>query len=167
MALSNSARRAVGQTAVLIALALAAGAIRQTMPRGISWKGRWPTSDTTAGDAYKMMSQPGDPPFVPVGEAIALHKAGVRFLDARDAKEYAGGHIPGARSLPFYDFDAKQAAALDGAAKSDPIVVYCEGVGCELSLFLGRQLEGLGYTGVKVFYGGFPEWKNAGLPVEK
>lgn len=166
-AVKGSARRAVLQAAVLLSLAVVAGALRQTLPGGLSWNGRWPTAETSAEDAYKMMSREGDPVFAPVGEAISLHRAGARFLDARDAAEFAAGRIPGAHNLPFYDLETHRQAALEGLSPDSPIVVYCEGVGCELSLFLGRELQQMGYTDVKIFYGGFPEWKTAGLPVEQ
>ncbi len=166
-AVTGSAKRAVLQAGVIVALALLASVARGFLPNHIAWNGRWPASDTTAEDAYKMMSQAGDPAFVAIGEAIELHRHGERFLDARDAGEYKAGHIPGARTLPFYDMENTQGSALAGAASDSLLIIYCEGVGCELSLLLGRQLQQAGYTNVRIFYGGFPEWKNAGMTVEK
>lgn len=159
--------RALAQALFLIVIALAAGALRQAFPGGIGWVGRWPTAGTTAEEAYRMVAQPGDAPFVSLSKAIALHNGGALFLDARSSDEFIAGHIPGARNLPFYEMEEFEQAALEGAVPGDRIVVYCEGVGCELSLFLARDLQARGFTDVNIFYGGFPEWQGAGLEIEK
>lgn len=159
--------RSLAQAAVLIFLAVAFGAARAFFPDGIHWTGRWPTADTSAEQAYKMMARPSDPPFASIAEAMALHSGGAVFIDARATEEYQAGHIPGARTLPFYEMEAHEKAALSDLKPADRIVVYCEGVGCELSLFLGRELQARGFTDIRDFYGGFPEWQKAGLQVEK
>ena len=163
----SAALSALTQAIFLVALSVAAGAVRQFFPDGVRWTGRWPTADTSAEDAYKMMAHAGDPPFASIAEAIALHNNRVIFLDARSKDEYAAGHIPRARSLPYYEIDQYAAKALEGVKPNDRLVVYCEGPGCELSLFLGRELLARGYTDIRDFYGGFPEWQKAGLEVEK
>ena len=114
------------------------------------------------------MAKPGDPAFVSLQDVIEIqeHKSAT-LLDARSSEEFSTGHIPTSRSLPFYEMDTKQAAAVEGLYADSPIVIYCEGVGCELSFFLGRELQKQGYTNIKIFYGGYPEWKDAGLPIEK
>ncbi|MCB4756116.1 MAG: rhodanese-like domain-containing protein [Elusimicrobia bacterium] len=156
------------QAAFILFISLAAGALRQLAPGGLSWKGLWPTSATSAYDAYKMMAQPGDPPFIDLSEAVRRHsEKGVFFLDARSSDEFLRGHIAGARSLPYYEWDKVRFAALENVSPDAPVIVYCEGITCELSFFLGRELARAGYTNVKIFYGGFPEWQKAGLPTEK
>jgi rhodanese-related sulfurtransferase len=156
------------QVLVLGLLSLSAGALRQLAPHGIAWNGRWPTQSTSAEDAYKMMAREGDPAFVSLADAITLHETRhATFLDARSADEYAAGHIAGSRSLPYYEMDKLQATALEGLPLDAPLVIYCEGVGCELSFFLGRELKAQGYSNLKIFYGGYPEWSNAGLPIAK
>jgi rhodanese-related sulfurtransferase len=154
---------------VLVVLSVAMAAVRQHWgPRSISWTGRWPTAATAAEDAYKMMAKPGDPAFVGLSEAIDLHdKKTATFLDARSAADFAAGRIPGARNLPFYQLDEFWTPALAGLNETSPLVIYCEGVGCELSFFLGRELQSAHYKNVRIFYGGYPEWSGAGLPIEK
>jgi rhodanese-related sulfurtransferase len=155
------------QAGFLILLSVAAGVLRGFFPESISWNGRWPTAQTSAEEAYKMMAREGDPAFASLADAISLHSKGAIFLDARSTEEFTAGRIPGSRSLPFYELEAKEKEALAGLAPDSSIVIYCEGVGCELSLFLGRELSARGFTNMKIFYGGFPEWKGAGLKVEK
>ncbi len=153
---------------MLIGLALPAGFLRQLAPHGIAWNGRWPTSSTSAEDAYKMMAKPGDPAFVSLADMIEIQeKKSAVVLDARSKEEFSAGRIPMSRNLAYYEMEAMQAAALKDVLKDAPLVIYCEGVGCELSFFLGRELQAQGYSSIRIFYGGYPEWKQAGLPIEK
>jgi rhodanese-related sulfurtransferase len=153
---------------ILIGLAVPAGLLRQFAPHGIKWNGRWPTSSTSAEDAYKMMARPDDPGFISLAEVIDLQQKGAATLiDARSTEEFKAGRIPGSRTLPYYELEKYQAAALDRLAADSAIIIYCEGIGCELSFFLGRELQAAGYSNIKIFYGGYPEWQQAGLPIEK
>ena len=88
------------------------------------------------------------------------------FLDARSKEAYQEGHIPG--SLNFYTNEIdKFAPAIfpQLTDKNKEIVVYCSGGTCTLSLELAQTLIQQGYARVKVFEGGFPEWKKAGYHV--
>lgn len=159
---------AIRQSVFLLAAAALLGFSRPFLPRGISYFATWPTDATSAGDAYAMMAQAGDPPFISLQTAIEVHEKGKAvFLDARAHDDFVKGRIPGARSLPYYDLKTYHTSALAGLKAGSPIVVYCEGVGCELSFFLARELQEAGYTNIHVFYGGYPEWNKAGLPIEK
>ena len=152
---------------MLLGLAVAAGNLRQLAPNGISIAGRWPTSSSSAEDAYKMMAKPGDPAFISLAEVIDIqNKKTALLVDARSVEEFSAGRIPGSRNLPYYEMEAKQAVALAGVKPDAPLVIYCEGVGCELSFFLGRELQAQGYSNIRIFYGGYPEWQQAGLSIE-
>jgi rhodanese-related sulfurtransferase len=88
------------------------------------------------------------------------------FLDARSPEEYAEGHIPGA--LEFYADDFEKFAPLvlpQLKDKNQELIAYCHGSTCELSLHLANALMAQGYTNVKVFFGGWPEWKKANYPI--
>jgi 3-mercaptopyruvate sulfurtransferase SseA len=89
------------------------------------------------------------------------------LVDAREAPEYAGGHIPGALSLPFDDVVANPGllGAVKGAGR--PIIIYCGGDDCELSRNLAANMLAEGIRKVLVFTGGFQEWRDAGYPVER
>jgi rhodanese-related sulfurtransferase len=151
----------------ILFLSLVLGALRPHFPKGIAWTGKWPTAATSAEEAYKMMAKPDDPAFASLSDAIDAHdNKTATFIDARSSDEFKAGHIPRSRSLPYYEMETHQ-SALDGLKPESPLILYCEGIGCELSFFLGRELQGMGYTDLKIFYGGYPEWKNAGLPLEK
>lgn len=153
---------------VLLGLSLLAAFFLEQRTHNLSWFGRWPTATTSAEDAYRMISKEGDPPFIGIGEVISSYRQKQAvFLDARSSKDFSEGRIPGARSLPYYELEPYQEKALLGLQSDSLLILYCEGIGCELSLYLGRELKGAGYNNLRIFYGGFPEWKNAGLPVEK
>ena len=92
---------------------------------------------------------------------------GAAIIDAREAADYAAGHIPGAVNLPFDEVitDPVRLEAFD--PKGKPILVYCGGATCELSMKLGYELVRLGKKRVLVYTGGWPEWTAMGYPVEK
>lgn len=124
---------------------------------------------------------PGDgraapPPFIPEADhpvriqlavAKSLLDAGAAlFVDARDAEEYASGHIPGAVRWTRDDVFGEPGRMKALAASGRPVVTYCSGGECEASLDLARALVDVGCRKVLVFTGGFPEWVAAGYPVE-
>ncbi len=95
------------------------------------------------------------------------HQSAV-FLDARSPDEYKEGHIPGA--LEFYSEDMDKYAPLvmpQLKDKGQEIITYCHGSSCDLSVRLAKTLIQQGYTNVKVFFGGWPEWKKASYPIQK
>ncbi len=152
----------------LIVLSLAAGLTRQAFPNAISWNGRWPTAETSAENAYRMLAKEGDPAFISLEEVIEIQRQNsATLIDARTNDEFKAGHIPGSRNLPYYEIDQYKGKALEGLTVESPIIIYCEGIGCELSFFLGRDLQAGGFNNIKIFYGGYPEWSNAGLPLDK
>lgn len=96
-----------------------------------------------------------------------LVAAGALPVDARDDMLYADGHLPGAVSLPIGEVEAQLVAFRARVAADRTLVIYCNGYGCPDSFDLGLRLLQEGYHDVRVFEGGFPEWRDAGLPVEK
>ena len=90
-------------------------------------------------------------------------KAGLMIIDARPARLYDPGHIPGAISIPDSQFDKLQSTL--PADKKTALLFYCEGPKCVLSHQSAYRAEKLGYTNVKVFPGGFPEWAAKGMTV--
>jgi rhodanese-related sulfurtransferase len=88
----------------------------------------------------------------------------VTIVDARPkARKYDLGHIPGAISLPDSQFD-QLAAKLLPADKARLVIFYCDGPECILSHQSAFKAEKLGYTNVRVYPGGFPDWVQAGNP---
>jgi rhodanese-related sulfurtransferase len=88
------------------------------------------------------------------------------FVDSREEDEYATGRIPGAISLTFDEATAapELLAGLDPQGR--PIITYCGGGACELSVSVAWEILFAGNTKVMVYMGGFPDWVEAGFPVE-
>jgi len=90
-----------------------------------------------------------------------LSRGDVVVLDVRPEREYAAGHIAGARSMPIDELEA--------LAKKLPrrreIVAYCRGPYCVYADDAVRLLRTRGMKARRLDVG-FPEWRRAGLPVE-
>jgi rhodanese-related sulfurtransferase len=89
------------------------------------------------------------------------------ILDARNPREYAEGHIPGAQLLFFYNIN-EYYPKLEERLRSVPaILTYCSDVNCEDSEFLANELLNLGHMPVYVYKGGIADWINNQMPVAK
>jgi rhodanese-related sulfurtransferase len=117
-----------------------------------------------------------DLPFVPeLDQPIEVKLANVKkffdagaalFVDAREAPEYAEGHIAGALSVPFDDAVRNPALLEPFKRAGKPLILYCSGGDCELSKDLAKNMLADGIRKVLVFTDGLPAWKAAGYPVE-
>ncbi|HKZ15954.1 MAG TPA: rhodanese-like domain-containing protein [Geobacteraceae bacterium] len=88
------------------------------------------------------------------------------LVDARDDLVFGREHIKGAVPMPVGLFDRRIADFTAKVPLSAAVVVYCSGYGCHDSMTIGKKLMARGYRQVFVYEGGYPEWKDAGLPVE-
>jgi thiosulfate/3-mercaptopyruvate sulfurtransferase len=129
-------------------------------------------------------------------EVLAHMRAGGKLIDVRSPEEFTGerthmaeypqegvlrgGHIPGARSVPwgravdpasgtFKDADALRAVYEReiGLKREDPVVTYCRiGERSSHTWFVLTYL--LGYPSVRNYDGSWTEWGNmVGMPIEK
>ena len=91
-------------------------------------------------------------------------KKDVMIIDARPAaRQYDIGHIPGAVNIPDSQFDKHVARLPEDKARL--LLFYCNGVDCMLSHNSAAKAEKLGYTNIKVYPAGMPDWKAKGGPV--
>jgi rhodanese-related sulfurtransferase len=157
----------------ILAISFVAGIINNSLSHNrIAWIGSWPTlSDSEDDSTWDCLScEEGDPPFLSLAEASALYQnPEVLFLDARYPEEYERGHIERAMLLPIEAEDDEYEAywrEVEPLLRKDTyIVTYCSGAECESSLFLARYLrDEMGYDSVKIFFGGWRRWEDAGLP---
>ncbi len=77
-------------------------------------------------------------------------------IDARDAGQFAKGHIPGAVNLDWRQVLAKR----NSIPKNKPVLIYCN-TG-SLSAQAGFALRVAGWDNVKILQGGMEEWKAKG-----
>ena len=104
-------------------------------------------------------------------EFIALEKAKklwdsgvVLFLDAREPADYAAGHIGNALNLPAQSFERHFGDIAPMLTPESGMVLYCDGVKCELGHRLQTSLRQLGYTNTYLLFNGWTAWRQAGLP---
>ena len=100
---------------------------------------------------------------LPREELLSRVKQGlVTIIDVRPASEYDAGHVPGAINMPLDKLNDQL-----GDFDSDrEIVAYCRGPHCVLAFDAVEKLRKQGLKASRL-EDGFPEWKIAGLPVEK
>jgi rhodanese-related sulfurtransferase/DNA-binding transcriptional ArsR family regulator len=100
---------------------------------------------------------------VPMAELLQRARSReVVILDTRPASEYAAGHIAGAISVPIDSLQRR----LKELARGKDYVAYCRGPYC---VYADRAVEILRANGRRArrLVDGFPEWRLAGLPVER
>jgi sulfur-carrier protein adenylyltransferase/sulfurtransferase len=88
---------------------------------------------------------------------------GAVVIDVREAEEWSGGHIPGAKHVPKSYLESR----IEGAADRDQhVILYCQSG--NRSAWAARTLiEDLGYENVESMTGGFTLWKDRGYDVEQ
>ncbi len=102
-----------------------------------------------------------------VRQALDLMAAGqARFVDARDPAAFRNGAIPGALNLAPGLADPELAARLAALPRERVLVVYCDGLGCDLSRTLAERLSALGAARVALLADGLDAWIKAGGPLE-
>ena len=92
--------------------------------------------------------------------ATRLAEGRVVVLDVRPAVEYRAGHIAGALSVPPDELTE----LTTGVPKRAEVVAYCRGPYCVYADDAVRLLRVRGIRARRLAVG-FPEWRQAGLPV--
>ncbi len=109
-------------------------------------------------------------PSITVDDAASLHgRDDVVFLDVRETDELrASGKVPGAVAVPrgSLEFKADPAAPTHdpNLAPGKTVIVYCAAGG--RAALAGATLKALGFGHVRNM-GGFKDWAEKGLPVDK
>jgi rhodanese-related sulfurtransferase len=78
------------------------------------------------------------------------------IIDARDAGQFAKGHIPGAINMDWRQILAKRSTI----PKNRPVIVYCN-TG-SLSAQAGFAMRVAGWDNLRILQGGMEEWKAKG-----
>ena len=106
-----------------------------------------------------------EPLSINLKQAYSLYKKNTLFIDAREPEDYRLAHIKNAINLPMDHFDDYK-SMLEKIDKDQPIVTYCAGTDCDLSIVLSNVLYDMGYKKLYIFFGGWNEWFNAKYPTE-
>jgi len=100
---------------------------------------------------------------VPAREVLERAKKGlVVVLDVRPAEEFSAGHLPGAINIPIQQLEKR----LRELPKRKEVIAYCRGPYCLMSYDAVSLLRARGMKARRL-EAGLPEWRAAGLPVER
>jgi rhodanese-related sulfurtransferase/DNA-binding transcriptional ArsR family regulator len=100
---------------------------------------------------------------VPARELLERAKKGlVVVLDVRPAQEFSAGHLPGAVNIPIHELEKR----LRELPKRKEVIAYCRGPYCLMSYDAVSLLRKKGLKARRLA-DGMPEWRAAGLPVER
>lgn len=142
-------------------------------PNRIDFFGQYRSLSSGDGPIVPPTAEEGDPVFIAIDVAeMEFSNYDAVFIDARDPAEFECGTIPGSVNIPFDylpegDLTGYIDSALGGLPKDRQLIIFCSGEECDLSLYLGRILQTLGYSKVAVFFGGSREWEKFGLGMER
>ena len=163
----------IRQAVVLLLISCVVGhGINLFFPNRVDYIGKYRDLSGDDKPIVPPTAQPGDPPFIGVNEAQMEYAAGrTLFLDARSKDDFDCGTIPGAVNVPFEELPEgdlnKYFDSALGVPKDHPIITFCSGEECDLSLHMGRNLQALGYVNVAIFFGGAREWEKLGLEMQR
>ncbi len=100
---------------------------------------------------------------VPAKELLERAKKGlVVVLDVRPPEEFEAGHLPGAVNIPIHELQKR----LRELPKRKEIIAYCRGPYCLMSFDAVTLLRKQGLKARRLA-AGLPEWRAAGLPIER
>ena len=94
---------------------------------------------------------------VDLNTALEMQSAGALFVDARDATEFAAGHVKGAINCPAADV-AHLRLNMAGVPKSRRIAVYCISAHCGKGRYIASALLQQGYPHVVLYNDGWAKW---------
>ena len=104
--------------------------------------------------------------FITLAEAEELFSRGEAiFIDSRPQEDYRKGHILRALNIPFEEKKKNDLIAQHPLPQDQTLVVYCDGAECQSSVELAKILHQRGFASLKIFFGGWEEWVQAGLPL--
>ena len=144
--------------AIFILSAVVALISNQLRPNKMPWIGDWTPESQLALDSGENLA-------ISLSEAESFFYAeAALFLDARSTLDFADGHIAGARSLPWEQFEALADEVLREVGPETIIITYCDGNSCNLSKELALALMDRGYVNVRVLVNGWTVWQERSLP---
>jgi len=98
-------------------------------------------------------------------QAKALMNRGVTFIDVRRDSDFSKAHIQWAIHLDL-KLALTEVTLLDVLRKDQPVLFYCNGDMCQRSAIASEKAVQWGWDEVYYYRGGFPDWRDAKLPLE-
>lgn len=135
-----------------------AAAISQAQPYSI---------DSRYSHLFRDVNSAGEILKIHIDEAKVLYESNMAvFVDARSVGEYNQSHIQGAVSIPA-GTPPEKIKEMKAVLNNKVLVSYCHGTGCHLADKTANSLFDAGYRKIVIFFGGWPEWTQAAMPVEE
>jgi rhodanese-related sulfurtransferase len=94
----------------------------------------------------------------------AVAEQTIPLYDARYARDYNRGTIPGAKSLAISSSLTERQEILGSTSKTQRIIVFCQSSGCGYADEVAQFLRFNGYENVVIYRGGYREWKQKHEP---
>ncbi len=86
------------------------------------------------------------------------------IVDSRPPFRFNEGHIPGAVNITLNAMKSGKGFAKLPGDKTAVVVFYCGGLHCKLSPFSSKIAVEKGYSNVRVYVKGYPDWKKSKMP---
>jgi len=98
-------------------------------------------------------------------EAKQLFDRGIVFIDVRSNRDWEAGRIPGSVHIELkHEFTQQSLGAV--VSKDQPVVLYCNSIGCMRSSHASQKAVSWGYSKIYYYRLGFPDWKRAGYAIQ-
>ncbi len=154
-------RKIAWQSALFLLISLAVALlVNQIRADGLELPGNW-------SPEFRVTTPSGEDITISLEEARSLGESGEAvFLDARPHSAYLEGHIPGAKSFPWLEFDQYFERVMTELPDDVTLITYCDGETCSLSKDLALMLIDMGFPDVRVLVNGWGIWRQHQLPVE-
>jgi rhodanese-related sulfurtransferase len=147
--------RTLLQAVLIVMIGAALGVLANTVgPRRIAWI-------TPPKPVAKPESMLG------LEKAKQFWDSGAQFVDARAREDFEAGHIENALSLPANEFQEHWPKVAPLLSPETQLVVYCDGLECDLSHELEAKLKQFGFQNVVILTNGWTLWSKAGFPIRK
>lgn len=97
------------------------------------------------------------------GAVQLINREKAVVIDVCEAKEYASGHVVGAKNIPLGQLEGKLANVVKN--KSTPLIMVCySGARSNRAVSIAKKL---GFEKALSLSGGINAWRAANLPIEK
>lgn len=103
---------------------------------------------------------------VTIDKALKLMEEGALIIDARSEEDFKNNHLQNAINIPVKNFD-NYVDKVFGLPTDTLIVIYCEGIHCNLSHQLAEKLLNFGFQKVYVMVEGIEGWGKRNLELVK
>jgi rhodanese-related sulfurtransferase len=81
------------------------------------------------------------------------------IIDSRHKRDFESGHLPGAINVPVDSVGGDIGSRMGSIDKKRPLIVYCQSSACPFAGIVAKELQSLGYTDIRLYKGGWREWR--------